>query len=175
MTTFEKIKKKVFDVYYGIGVVAIGVMAASVIFSVIMRYFFKLSWKGLGEFNIVLFAFTTFWGMGICILKEEHVMIDIFFDKWSARVKRIFSIINYSIVIIVLVVFTYYSFGYVATVGKQISQGMEIPMYYIYGIMPVCGVMGIICTGLKIVEFALAPEEKFASKNKVLTKEEGVK
>ena len=175
MNTFNKIKKTVFDIYYGIGVVSLGLMATLVIFSVIMRYFFSLNWKELSEFNVVLFAFTTFWGMGICILKEEHVMIDIFFDKWSVKVKRIFSIVNYSIVLIVLLVFTYYSFGYVAIAGKQLSLGMEIPMKYMYGIMPVCGIIGSICTGFKIAEFATAPAEKFASKNKVLTKEEEVK
>ena len=39
-------------------------LAALVIFTVIARYCFSLSWKQLAEFNTTLFAFTTFWGMG---------------------------------------------------------------------------------------------------------------
>ena len=72
----KKIGEKVFQVYFGIGVAAMGLLAVLVIFSVIARYFFSLSWKELSEFNVTLFAFTTFWGMGINVLKGEHVIID---------------------------------------------------------------------------------------------------
>lgn len=49
-----------FDIYFTIGVIAMGLLAALVIFAVIARYFFSLSWKQLAEFNTTLFAFTTF-------------------------------------------------------------------------------------------------------------------
>ena len=42
-------------------------LAALVIFTVIARYCFSLSWKQLAEFNTTLFAFTTFWGMGCAV------------------------------------------------------------------------------------------------------------
>lgn len=83
MSTIEKLKKaaqKLFDIYFGIGVVAMCILAFLVIFAVIARYFFSYSWKQLSEFNTTLFAFTTFWGMGINVIKNEHVMIDILYD-----------------------------------------------------------------------------------------------
>ena len=64
-----------------------GLLAVLVIFSVIARYFFSLSWKQLSEFNVTLFAFTTFWGMGINVLKGEHVIIDIVYDKVPPAIK----------------------------------------------------------------------------------------
>mgnify|MGYP000526694090 FL=1 len=63
----EKLKKagqKLFDIYFGIGVVAMGLLAVLVIFSVIARYFFSLSWKQLAEFNVTLFAFYDILGNG---------------------------------------------------------------------------------------------------------------
>ena len=131
MSTIEKLKKageKLFAVYFGIGVVAMGLLAVLVIFSVIARYFFSLSWKQLSEFNVTLFAFTTFWGMGINILKDEHVIIDIFYDRVKPSIKRWLAVVNYIIVLIVDLVFTYQGILYVGVAGKQISQGMEIPM-----------------------------------------------
>ena len=53
----KKIRDKIFQVYFGIGVAAMGLLAILVIFSVIARYFFSLSWKELSEFNVTLFAF----------------------------------------------------------------------------------------------------------------------
>lgn len=147
-------------------------LAALVIFAVIARYFFSLSWKSLSEFNTTLFAFTTFWGMGINVIKDEHVIIDIFYDRVKPAIKRWLAVVNYVIVLIVTVVFTYQGFLYLGVAGKQISQGMEIPMYYMYGIMPVSGIICIICIIIKIITFITADLSYFAPKNQVLVKDE---
>lgn len=160
-----------FAVYFGIGVAAMGVLAVLVIFSVIARYFFSLSWKQLSEFNVTLFAFTTFWGMGINVLKNEHVIIDIFYDNVKPSIKRWLTVLDYIFVLIVDLVFTYQGVNYVKMAGKQISQGMEIPMKYMYGIMPVCGVICAVCVVIKIAEFMTADLSYFAPKNQVLTRD----
>lgn len=158
-----------FKVYFGIGVVAMGLLAALVIFSVIARYFFSHSWKQLSEFNVTLFAFTTFWGMGINVLKNEHVMIDILYDAVKPPVKRWLSVMNYLIVLVVDLVFTIQGYKYVGVAGKQISQGMEIPMKYMYGIMPVCGVICAVCIVIRIIEFITVDVSYFAPRNKALS------
>ena len=147
-------------------------LAILVIFAVIARYFFSLSWKQLAEFNTTLFAFTTFWGMGINVIKDEHVVIDILYDNVKPALKRWLAIFNYLVVLVVDVVFTWQGFKYVAVAGKQISQGMEIPMKYMYGIMPVCGIICAICVVVKIAVFFTADVSYFAPKNKVLTKDD---
>lgn len=175
LVIIEKLKKigsRIFDIYFGIGVAAIGLLAVLVIFAVIARYFFSLSWKQLSEFNVTLFAFTTFWGMGINVIKNEHVMIDILYDAVKPSIKRWLSVLNYLIVLVVDLVFVYEGFLYVGVAGKQISQGMEIPMKYMYGIMPVCGIICAICVVIKIIEFITADISYFAPKNKALTKDE---
>lgn len=174
LSIIEKLKKigdKIFQVYFGIGVAAMGLLAILVIFSVIARYFFSLSWKELSEFNVTLFAFTTFWGMGINVLKNEHVIIDILYDRVPPAIKRWLSVVNYLIVLAVDLVFTKQGINYVGVAGKQISQGMEIPMKYMYGIMPMAGAVCAICIIIKIAEFITADISYFAPKNKVLTKE----
>lgn len=168
---WKKIGDKIFQVYFGIGVVTMGLLAVLVIFSVIARYFFSLSWKELSEFNVTLFAFTTFWGMGINVLKNEHVMIDILYDRVPPAIKRWLSVVNYLIVLAVDLVFVRQGFAYVGVAGKQISQGMEIPMKYMYGIMPVAGIICAVCIVIKIVEFITADISYFAPRNKALTKE----
>ena len=149
-------------IYIGIGAAAMGLLAGLVIFTVIARYCFSLSWKSVSEFNVTLFAFTTFWGMGVNVLKDEHVSITILSDKFSPAVKRWLNIINGIIVFVVDCVFINYSWLYAAKMGKQISQGMEIPMVYMYGIMPLCGIICALCIIIKIVQNFKAPLSKFA-------------
>ncbi len=149
-----------------------GLLAVLVIFSVIARYFFSLSWKELSEFNVTLFAFTTFWGMGINVIKNEHVMIDILYDGVKPAIKRWLSVLNYIIVLVVDLVFVVQGVKYVGVAGKQISQGMEIPMKYMYGIMPISGIICAFCVVIKIIEFITADVSYFAPKNKALTAED---
>lgn len=152
--------------------IAVALLAVLVIFAVIARYFFSLSWKQLAEFNTTLFAFTTFWGMGINVIKDEHVMIDILYDNVKPARKRWLAMVNYLIVLVVDLVFTWQGFKYVGVAGKQISQGMEIPMKYMYGIMPVCGVICAICVVIKLIMLYTADTSYFAPKNKALTKDD---
>lgn len=168
--TLKKVGKKLFDLYFLIGVVAMALLAALVIFSVIARYFFALSWKELSEFNTTLFAFTTFWGMGINVIKDEHVMIDIFYDRVKPARKRWLAIANYLIVLVVDLVFTWQGVKYVQVAGKQLSMGMEIPMSFMYGIMPVCGVICAVCVLIKIAMLYKADLSYFAPKNVELGK-----
>ena len=114
MKTLKELGKKIFDVYVGIGIIAMALIALLVGFSVVMRYCFSKSWKELSEFIVTLFAFTTFWGLGVNIIKNEHVMIDILYNALKPKVKRVFAIANYVIVLIVDLVFTYQGFLYAA-------------------------------------------------------------
>lgn len=169
MDSLKKVGKTVFNIYFYVGVVAMALLALLVIFAVIMRYFFHLNWKELSEFNVTLFAFTTFWGMGVNVIKDEHVMIDILYDRIKPAIKRWLAVLNHVIVLVVDLIFTYQGFLYTAQMGKQISQGMEIPMVYMYGIMPLSGIICAICVVVKIAVLFTADVEYFAPKNVVLT------
>ena len=92
-------------------------------------------------------------------------MIDALYDILPVKVKRILSIVDYIIVLVVLGVFVKYGIAYVKMAGVQLSLGMEIPMYYMYGIMPVTGVLCAICVVIKIIETVKAPDSAFARQN----------
>ena len=147
--------------YIGIGAAAMGLLAALVIFTVIARYCFSLSWKSVSEFNVTLFAFTTFWAMGLNVLRDEHVGINILFDKFPRAVKRWIAVLNGLIMFVVDGAFTYYSWLYATKMGTQISQGLEIPMLYMYGIMPLSGVLCALCILVKIAAALHAPLSAF--------------
>ena len=173
----EKQKKTlgetIIRVYHAIGAVAMGLLAVMVIFTVIMRYVFSLNWKQVSEFNITLFAFTTFWGLGLNILKDEHVSINMLYDNLPPLVKKILKVINLVIVLVVDCMFTYYSWLYTLKMGVQISQGMEIPMYFMYGIMPVCSAIAAVCVVVKIVMSIRAPVSSYITPSADNAQEKG--
>ena len=165
---YQKIRDKVLNVYYYFGVAVLALMAILVTFAVVMRYFFDLSWLWLSEINVILFTFTTFWGMAVCIRKEEHVGIDMLYRKFSPVVKKVFSIINYSIVLGVLVFLAFALIEYMSVTAHQRSPGIvfangdHLSMVYVYSIMPVTAIVSMLVTLDKIVEFILRPAVSFA-------------
>ena len=164
----KKIGQIAEKIYFGIGAVAMGLLALLVIFTVIMRYCFSLSWKELSEFNVTLFAFTTFWGLGLNVLKNEHVSITMLYDKFSPAVKRWVSVFDYLVMLVVDGYFVKFSWQYTQKMGMQISQGMEIPMSYMYGIMPLCGSICALCIVIKIIQTVKAPLSDFEKQEEAL-------
>ena len=75
---------------------------------------------------------------------------------------------NNVVMLVVDCLFVRYSWAYTMKMGKQISQGMEIPMVYMYGIMPVCGVICALCIVYKLVDAIRAPLSAFEPKDKPL-------
>lgn len=157
----KKFGKILVSVYEGIGAAAMGLLAVLVIFTVIMRYCFSLNWKELSEFNVTLFAFTTFWALGLNVLRNEHVTITILYDAVPNMVRKIFSLVSCVVMFVVDWQFVQYGWQYTMKMGKQISQGMEIPMKYMYGIMPVCGAICLVCIVVKFIELLRRPVSQF--------------
>ena len=166
MKNLKKLGATLEKLYMGVGAVAMGLLAFLVIFTVIMRYCFSLSWKSVSEFNVMLFTFTTFWAMGLNVLKGEHVSINILYDKIKPSVKRWVSVFNYLVMLVVDILFIKYGWDYTVKMGKQLSMGMEIPMKYMYGVMPVCGVICAVCIIIKLVMAVTAPISAFEPQDK---------
>ena len=169
MNKTRRIGEWVRRIYMGVGAAAMGLLAFLVIFTVIMRYCFSLSWKSLSEFNVTLFCFTTFWAMGLNVLLDEHVSINILYDRIPPAIKRWVCVFNNVVMLVVDCLFVKYSWAYAMKMGKQISQGMEIPMLYMYGIMPVCGVICALCIVYKLIDAVRAPLSAFEPKDKPLS------
>jgi len=150
VTSVQAAAKKIYGCYVGVGVTAMGFVAAGVIFTVIMRYFFNISFTFLEELITLMFTFTTFWGIGMCVLENEHVVIDFFFLKVPVNVQRWLNVVNYVFVLIILAVLQYYAIEWIKVAGKTISNGMRIKYRYIYGVMPIGVGVSLICVLVKV-------------------------
>jgi TRAP-type C4-dicarboxylate transport system permease small subunit len=153
MDCLTKIGKTLYRIYQGIGIFSMAVVAGCVIYAVIARYFFGISHTFLEEFITTAFAFTTFWGMGICFIQNEHVGIDSICNMFPSLLKKIVMFFNYAVVFTVLGVMLYYGYDYVRRYGHQISFGMRVPMAYMYGIIPLGCLLALFCVLFNFVRF----------------------
>ncbi len=167
MDKIKKIASVLYKIYLGVGIFSIALMTLCVIFAVIARYCFGFSHKSLEEFITTVFAFSTFWGIGICFIENEHVKIDSIFEMFPKWLKTAATFFNAAVTLIVLIVMVKFGAAYAVKFGSQISSGMEIPYIYMYGIIPVGCFLGIICVLVKISKFIVSlfrPADKSAAK-----------
>jgi TRAP-type C4-dicarboxylate transport system permease small subunit len=147
---FLKTGRRLNKIYSAIGIFAMALMTACVIFAVIARYCFNISFRQMEEFISFVFAFTTFWGIGICILSNDHVKIDSIVNALPRPFRRIVKFFDFAVIILVLVVMIWYGADYTRKYGHQISFGMRIPYFWMYGLIPLCCFIGLICIFIKI-------------------------
>jgi TRAP-type C4-dicarboxylate transport system permease small subunit len=157
----KKAGKAVYRLYMGTGILAVGVMTACVIYAVIARYFFGVSHTFLEEFITTVFAFTTFWGIGICVVENEHVVIDALHALLPAPIKKAVTILDYLVVLLLLGVMVKYGGAYALRYGKQISMGMRVPMIWMYGIIPLSSAIASLCVVYRIVVLIRTPVAAF--------------
>lgn len=150
MNDLRKVGRGIYKLYVGVGMTAMGVVAFGVIFSVVMRYCFSITFTFLEELITLMFAFTIFWGAGMCFLEDEHVLLDFLYMNFPAKFKRVMDIINMIFAIIIMAVVLYYSIGWIDKAGKALSNGLRLPYKYIYSAMPIGLTASIICAAVKL-------------------------
>lgn len=151
MTSLQKAGRWLYKCYVGVGIVAMGAMALSVIFTVIMRYFFNISFVALEQGITLMFTFTTFWGIGACLLENEHIVIDFFIDRMKPAMKRVVNIFNYILVLIVNVMLVYYCMSWIATAGSVMAKALPVQAKYLYIVMPIGFAIGAVCSVIKLI------------------------
>ena len=110
MDALRKAGKALYKAYVGVGIAAMGFIAFAVIFAVVMRYFFGVTFTFLEELITLVLAFSSFWGIGVCALENEHVIIDYFYLKIPVKFRRYVDIFNYVVVAATLAIIDKYAF-----------------------------------------------------------------
>jgi len=151
MNALRKIGKALYKVYVGVGVAAMGFIAAAVIITVILRYFFGITFSFLEELITLVLAFSAFWGIGMCALENEHVVIDFFYLKIPSKFRRFVDIFNYLVIATTLGIVDYYTLNWISVAGKALSNGLRVPYKYIYGAMPLGITVSLLCIFYKLI------------------------
>lgn len=151
MEMLRKLGKLLYKVYVGIGIAAMGFISFGVIFTVIMRYFFGITFTFIEELITLVLAFSAFWGIGMCALENDHVVIDFLYYKFPLKYRRFVAIFNSIVVIATLVIINFYAVKWIGVAGKALSNGLRIQYMYIYGAMPLGITTSLICLVYQLI------------------------
>ncbi len=161
MTELKGAAKWLYRVYVSFGMLAMAAVVLGVIFSVIARYFFGVSYIFLEELLTLMFTFTTFWGVGACLLEDEHIIIGALVDRMKPHAKRLLDILNYILVLVINAMMVYYSIGWIQKAGSIVSNAMRIQYKFLYFVMPLGFAVGCLCTIVKLVLLCANKDVRF--------------
>ena len=118
-------------------IVLVAFLAVGVSVTVILRYFFGLSFSTLEELLTMAFIFTTLFGSALAIREKQHISISYLADKivGNNKKRRIISVVLIDLsILFVAIVMIYYSIIWIKQVGHLLSPNSHFPMsvYYIF-------------------------------------------
>lgn len=136
--------KKIWDLFEGISAGTFFFAGITLIFyGVIMRYIFNEPKAWVEEVARYVIIWGTFLGFAVALRHNQHIQVDILYDKLTKKAKRIVDVFATSISILFCATYTFYG---VILVESRYHSGMVsldvgIPMWIVYLILPISGIL----------------------------------
>lgn len=83
-------------------------------------------------------------------MEDEMVVINSVYNTFPPKFKVVITYFNSIVSSVILLAMIKYGMKYVNKFGNQISNGMRVPMKYMYGIIPIGCIIALICLLLKL-------------------------
>jgi TRAP-type C4-dicarboxylate transport system permease small subunit len=97
-----------------IAAIFVGVVAADVFISVLLRYFFNVSIPDSYDFGRLLLGILIFWGIGATSYRGTHITVDLLWANVGPRAQRAIDIFATLVLLFVVVVHTWTLYDKVA-------------------------------------------------------------
>jgi TRAP-type C4-dicarboxylate transport system permease small subunit len=124
-----------------LGKILVGVLAAGVIVSVLLRYVFSVAFVWSEDLLTMVFVATTFFGAALGLREHEHIAITYFMEKASPKVRKVCMVATYMVIFIVSSFVCIYSIRMMCKVGGVPSPATGIPRGTYYAMIPVTFVL----------------------------------
>ncbi len=140
-------------------------MAVIMTMNVVLRYVFNFSFNWGDEILRYMAVYLAFIGTAAAWeYAGTHVAVTLFVEKvFPKGVRPFFRLLSDFVTLAFLGITTYYGFVLVGKIkaSHQASAALRLPMYLVYGIVPVCMIISILHVVLQIVHHKtfLSPRE----------------
>ena len=129
---------------------SVSVMTVVIIYQVVLRYVFSASNAWSEELARYLMIFSVMVGSVIALRKNSHLQIDILINRFSPRVKAVFTIISTIIGIVFLCYLFAYSLNLLKLGTKNTSAGLGFMMAIPYACIPL-GIVLMVLTSIEVI------------------------
>ncbi len=148
-------------------------LAVGVTVTIVMRYFFGISFAALEEFLTMSFIFITLFGSALAIREKQHISISFLVDRIVRNrptLQKISTILIDASILYVCWFMIDYSCRWIGKVGDLLSQNSHLPMKVYYIFIPITFILTVLYVIVDILGLFVkidAPDSGYATDDKL--------
>ncbi|WID99856.1 TRAP transporter small permease (plasmid) [Bosea vestrisii] len=144
-----------------IAAASVGIVAANIFLSVLLRYFFSISIPDSYDFGRMLLGILIFWGIAATSYRGAHITVDLIWDFAAPRNKRRIDIFATVVLLFVVLVQTIMLFDKVITTKIQniLTYDLQLPTWPFFAIAWLGDVSAVILIAIRTYRLIFYPTQ----------------
>ena len=139
----------------------VGIVAADVFVSVLLRYFFGVSIPDSYDFGRLLLGVLIFWGIGATSYRGTHITVDLLYANVGARYQRAIDVFATLVLLFVVAVqtFTLYDKVWTTRADNVLTFDLRLPTWPFFLVAWLGDVSAVLLIAIRTYRLVFHPEE----------------
>jgi TRAP-type C4-dicarboxylate transport system permease small subunit len=138
----------------------VGIVAADIFISVLLRYFFSIQIPDAYDFGRLLLGILIFWGIAATSYRGTHITVDLVWANSSPRWQRIIDVFATLVLLFVVTVQTYTLFDKVAGTYRDnvLTFDLRLPTWPFFAVAWIGDVSAVLLIAIRTWRLIFHPE-----------------
>ena len=143
-----------------IAAILVGVVAADVFISIMLRYFFSIQIPDSYDFGQLLLGITIFWGIAASSYRGTHITVDLLYANVSPRWQRVMDVFATLVLLFVVAVQTWTLFDKVITTRDSNVQtfDLRLPVWPFFALAWIGDIAAVLLIAVRTYRLIFHPE-----------------
>jgi TRAP-type C4-dicarboxylate transport system permease small subunit len=152
---------RIIDTIEAIAAVFVGIVAADIFISVLLRRFFSVQIPDAYDFGSMLLGILIFWGIAATSYRGTHITVDLVWAQASPRWKRAIDVFATLTLLFVVTVQTYTLFDKVASTWRDnvLTYDLGLPTWPFFAVAWVGDAAAVLLIAIRTYRLIFHPED----------------
>jgi TRAP-type C4-dicarboxylate transport system permease small subunit len=143
-----------------IAAIFVGIVAADVFISILLRYFFSISIPDSYDFGRLLLGILIFWGIGATSYRGAHITVDLLWANVGPRWQRAIDVFATLVVLFIVLVHTWTLFDKVVATraDRVLTLDLRLPVWPFLAVAWLGDAAAVILIGVRTWRLLFYPE-----------------
>jgi TRAP-type C4-dicarboxylate transport system permease small subunit len=157
----RSVMDRIIDTIEAIAAVFVGLVAADIFISVMLRRFFSTQIPDSYDFGRMLLGILIFWGIAATSYRGTHITVDLVWAQANTRWKRIIDVFATLVLLFVVTVQTYTLFDKVQAtyVDHVLTFDLRLPTWPFFAIAWIGDVSAVVLIAIRTFRLVFHPED----------------
>ena len=157
----RSVMDRIIDTIEAIAALFVGLVAADIFLSVVLRRFFSLQIPDAYDFGSMLLGILIFWGIAATSYRGTHITVDLVWAQANPRWKRNIDIFATLVLLFVVTVQTYTLFDKVASTYKDhvLTYDLGLPTWPFFAVAWIGDVSAVVLIAIRTYRLVFHPED----------------